>query len=95
MFYTAESIVRVYFTNFPNYLYNIGNGVGNMGIAGIGLGLINAQKMFWIANAGIIIFLYNDNSLYVDVILFSFCTYLYIVSFLKIIYLTRMLPIRH
>jgi hypothetical protein len=95
MFYTAESIARVYFTNYPSYLYNIGNGVGNMGIAGIGLGLINAQRLFWIANVGIIIFLYNDHSLYIDVLLFSFCTYLYIVSFLKIIYLTRMLPIRH
>ena len=95
MFYAAESIARVYFTNFPNQLYNIGNRNGNMAIAGLGLGLINAQKLFWIANAGFIIFLCNASTSYIDILLFCFCTYLYIVSFLKLVYLTHILPINH
>jgi len=79
-------IYSVYFTNFPYVLYNSANNIGNMAYCGIALGFIHSQKIFWSSNILIIvIILFNDIlNIYFRYILFLFCIYLYIISFLKI-----------
>jgi len=84
-------IARVYFTYLPYDIYNKAMMNGNAVFADIGLGLIHAQQMFWLANMGLItIFFYPEHFL----ILAAFCSYLYGVSFIKVNYL-KDLPVFH
>ena len=56
-----SKMLNIYFTPFPYSIYNTAVNNGNMAWAGIGLGLINSQRLFWISNAGIILVIYNKN----------------------------------
>lgn len=69
-------IFHVYFTCFPHMLYTKGNCSGNMAIAGIGLRLMNCQKMFWISNILICILFFTKNK-YLNAFLYTMCIYLY------------------
>ena len=50
---SLQNYARVFFTSYPNTLYNSGNRYGNMYYAGVGLGLINCRNMFWLTNMGL------------------------------------------
>lgn len=98
IFCKGKNILFMYFTSFPNFLYNVSNRNGNMAYAGIGLGLINAQILFWISNLGITIFIYNKNNLnffYMNYFLLLLCIFLYIISFSKSFYLINFLEINN
>ena len=83
-----QNIIYVYFTPLPYTIYNTYTREGNMAWAGIGLGLINSQRLFWISNMGIIVVIYNKN-IYLDFILLCICGFLYTVSFKKTIELIQ------
>jgi len=51
-----------YFTTFPKNLFIQANKNSNLGLTGIGIGLINNQRIFWISNVGLIIIFYHSNS---------------------------------
>ena len=80
---TLSKIYYIYFTSFPYSIYYNANHVSNMAWAGIGLGLIQSQQLFWISNMGMLFVFYNDN-IYLDFILLSICGFLYISSFIKV-----------
>ena len=88
-------IIYVYFTTFPYLLHEIGNNSGNMGISGIGLGLIDCQKIFWISNIGVFLHLlikkYYINLYFINIFLYLLFIYLYISSLLKTICLIKYL----
>lgn len=48
-------------TDFPYKLYRESNRAGNMAYAGVGLGLIHAQKLFWISSLGLAFLIYKKN----------------------------------
>ena len=79
-------IFYVYFTYFPHMLYTKGNCSGNMAISGIGLGLMNSQKMFWISNILICILFFTKNN-YLNAFLYSMCIYLYTRSLATVYFL--------
>ena len=86
-FTTIEKFYNVYFTSYPYHLYNIANSCGNLAFAGIGLGLIHAQNLFWIANVGTGICIYNiknEGFIYHNMVLFVSCGFLYRLSFIKV-----------
>ena len=85
-------LARVYFTSLPYDIYTQANRCGNMAYAGIGLGLMDAQKLFWIANMGLVAIYFNKD-LYI--LLAPFCCFIYILSILKVHYLTNILLIKH
>jgi hypothetical protein len=76
------NILFVNCSNFPYKIYNQSNRCGNMAYAGVGLGLINSQYFFWISiiGIGITIFFNNYLGLYLAILLYSFCTYIFIRS---------------
>ena len=79
--------LEIYLTPLPYDIYNEANNAGNIAYAGIGLGLINAQKIFWIANCGtVLIFYYQLN----NILLTTFIIYLYYHSISKTIYLLHL-----
>ena len=88
-------LVHVYFTSLPYYIYNKANKNGNMAYAGIGLGLIQAQQMFWIANMGVLVISLNNHLRELSFILAPFLCYMYLFSVIKIYYLTHIIPIKH
>jgi hypothetical protein len=92
MFTLIQNIIFVYFTPFPYTIYDISTKQGNMAWAGVGLGLINSQRLFWISNAGIMLVIYNTN-IYFDFILLFICGFLYSKSFKKTIELIKYLEI--
>jgi hypothetical protein len=57
------SILAVFFTNIPYRIYKVGNSTSNMATTGIGLGLITAQRLFWITNVGMTVALYYKSPL--------------------------------
>ena len=77
-------ILAIYFTPGPYYLYEEASRAGNMAYAGIGLGFINSQRIFWVANCGTVLCLYYNltNPLYI-----GFLMYLYYNSISKTQYL--------
>ena len=87
-------IAQVYFTSLPYDIYNQANRCGNMAYAGIGLGLIKAQQLFWIANIGVITISLNETVREVSFILVPFCSFLYMLSLIKIQHLTSFIPAR-
>ena len=88
-------ILYIYFTPFPYLLYKNATNASNLGIAGIGLGFIQSQKIFWISNFIMIIFyIFKENiNLYLNIILLSLCIFLYIISILKILNLLKYLSL--
>ena len=89
-----KNIIYIYFTLLPYYLYDEANKHGNFCFAGIGLGLIYSQQMFWISNIGIIIVLYNksnENLYYINIFISFICCCLYLISLFKTIYLIKLL----
>jgi hypothetical protein len=92
IFIKIKYIVYVYFTYLPYSIYNNANKIGNLAISGIGFGLINCQKVFWISNIGTFIIFYNKtdkNLYYLNIILFFIFSFSYIISLLKTIYLIK------
>jgi len=87
-----SKIYNIYFTPYPYIIYNTSTRQGNMAFAGIGLGLINSQRLFWGANAAIMLVIYNQN-IYFDIILLCTCGFLYISSFIKVMNLIKYLEI--
>ena len=57
------SILAVFFTNVPYNIYQIGTDTSNMAVEGIGLGLITAQRFFWITNVGMTFAVYYKSPL--------------------------------
>lgn len=83
-------IFCVYFTPFPFIIYNMSTANGNMAWAGIGLGLINSHRLFWISNIGLVLVTYNTN-FYIDVLLLCICGFLYTKSLSNAIHLKKYL----
>jgi hypothetical protein len=79
-----RQLLEIYFTPSPYYLYNAASKAGNMAYAGIGLGLIQSQKIFWIANCGIALCLYYNST---NPLFIGFLMYLYYHSISKTVYL--------
>jgi aspartyl/asparaginyl-tRNA synthetase len=79
-----RDLVQTYFTPAPYYLYKEASRMGNMAYAGIGLGLINSQTIFWVANIGTAVCFYYN---LMNILLISFLMYLYYHSISKSIYL--------
>uniref|UniRef100_A0A6C0HYJ3 Uncharacterized protein n=1 Tax=viral metagenome TaxID=1070528 RepID=A0A6C0HYJ3_9ZZZZ len=86
---------QIYFTQFPYVLFHKATQVGNMGYAGVGLGLIHSQQMFWVSNScvGIVVYnnMYNVNYFYTNCGLSILSFILYILSFNKAINLLVLL----
>lgn len=80
-------ILQVYFTPIPYYIYKEANKAGNMAYAGIGLGLINTQKIFWIANCGTGLFFYYHST---NILFLFFMAYLYYHTISKTIDLIKL-----
>jgi hypothetical protein len=83
-----RQMLQIYFTPAPYYLYEHASRAGNMAYAGIGLGLINSQTMFWVANCGTALCVYcnSTNPLFIG-FLIGFLMYLYYHSISKTLYL--------
>lgn len=87
-----KKILYVYFTNYPYLLYNYSNNYGNLALSGVGLGLIDAQRIFWISNTGMIIYIFSKNFVnlyYINVFICFTCGFLYGISLIKIIKLLK------
>lgn len=81
-------ILEIYLTPLPYDIYNEATNEGNMAYAGLGLGLINAQKKFWIINGGTVLcFYFNSNNIFVLCLI----TYFYYYNISKTMYLLRLL----
>jgi len=89
IFNKKNSLVLVYFTPFPIYLYDSATNQGNLAIAGVGLGLIYSKIAFCIFNATVFssqlfIFNYYYNYFYYIVLpLFLFSNYVNMLLLLK------------
>ena len=79
-----SKIYYIYFTPLPYAIYSSANNHSNLAWAGIGLGLIDSQRMFWAANIGMVIIVCNQNN-YLNICLFTVCSLLYISSFMNCI----------
>jgi len=79
-----RQLLQIYFTPAPYYLYTHASRVGNMAYAGIGLGLINSQKVFWVANCGTGLYFYYSST---SILYIGFIGYLYYYSISKSLYL--------
>jgi hypothetical protein len=89
---SARKIVCVFFTPFPYEFYDEANRVSNFAQSGIGSGLIEAQRDFWVSNCSLLfIFYYKNNPdfFYFNIILSFGCCILYIMSFVKVIDLIK------
>ena len=88
----ARKIVCIYFTPFPYEFYDEANRVSNFAQSGIGSGLIEAQRDFWVSNCSLLfIFYYKNNPdfFYLNIILSIGCCILYTLSFAKVIDLIK------
>ena len=79
------NIIYVYFTLVTHILYNKATNVGNLAWAGIALGLIHSQIIFWFANLLLCLSLFLF--LKINIFILFVCIYLYRLSFLKFNYL--------
>jgi hypothetical protein len=90
----AKNMACVYFTPLPYMIYDQSNKCGNMAYAGVGLGLIQSQQIFWVSNSimAVVIYNFNDtNFIFLNLILFYFSLGLYIMTFVKTTNLLRYL----
>lgn len=83
------NIIYVYFTITPQLLYYEATACGNFAYAGIALGLIHSQIIFWIGNLLFCLSLFLNY--YINIFILSVSIFLYILSFLKFNYLIRFL----
>ena len=84
---TIQKLYNIYFTNYPICIYNEANRCGNMAFAGIGLGLLQAQRMFWTANISAGVYIYNMNNkemIYYNMFFYTLCIFLYTASLIKV-----------
>ena len=87
-----QKIVCIYFTPFPYEFYNEANSVSNFAQSGIGCGLIEAQRDFWVSNCSLLFIFYYKNDptfLYMNIGLSIFCSILYTLSLIKVLYLIK------
>jgi hypothetical protein len=73
-FYNIKDLILVYFTHFPYYIYQIGSNNSNFAICGVGLGLIQAQRLFWISNTLIVTSFYFKN--HINLYVYYFCVFI-------------------
>jgi len=88
----VKKIVCIYFTPFPYEFYDEANRVSNFAQAGIGSGLIEAQRDFWVSNCSLLFIIYykdDPNFLYLNIGLSIFCSILYTLSLVKALYLIK------
>ena len=88
----VRKIVCIYLTPFPYEFYDEANRVSNFAKSGIGSGLIEAQRDFWVSNCSLLFIIYykNDaNFFYINIVLSIFCSILYTLSFFKVLYLIK------
>lgn len=80
------SFITIYFTNFPYVLYKDSSNNGNMAFAGIALGFIHSQQIFWGANTILLTTIYLNEyfNIYSLYSIFLLCIFLYGISFVKI-----------
>ncbi len=83
------NIISVCFTPAPQILYIKANNAGNMAYAGVALGLIHVQNIFWFANFLLCLSLFLKS--YVNTFILLICVLLYVFSFSKFNYLIRFL----
>jgi len=87
-----RKIVCIYFTPFPYEFYDEANRVSNFALSGIGSGLIEAQRDFWVSNCSLFFIIYyknNSDFFYMNIGLSIFCSILYTLSFAKTLYLIK------
>ena len=76
---------NIYFTSFPYKFYYYSNSRGNFALAGVGLGLMYCQKIFWIATG--LLFIYFLSKIKKSIIMNNIILFigggLYIYSFFK------------
>lgn len=87
-----KKIVCIYFTPFPYEFYDEANRVSNFAQSGIGSGLIDAQRDFWVSNCFLLFIIYtknNPNFVYLNIGLSIFCSILYTLSLFKVLYLIK------
>lgn len=83
-----------YFTSFPNNLFIQANKNSNFALTGIGLGLMNNQRVFWVSNATLLWIQYNHHNPYLKSKMnFFYLLYssIQIILFFKTIYLFKLL----
>jgi len=88
----VKKIVCIYFTPFPYEFYEEANQVSNFANSGIGSGLIEAQRDFWVSNCSLLFILYCKNDptfFYINISVLLFCGILYTISFARVIYLIK------
>jgi len=93
-----STIVYMLFTPFPYTMYNISTNSGNMAYAGVAIGLINSQRIFWLSNIGMITVFYfinNPGLIYINLGFSTIFGFLYTISFLKTIEMINLLEIPH
>lgn len=75
-------ILNIFFTPFPYLLYKVSN--SNLAFCDVVLGIINLQRMFWICNLGLLLFIYykNNINIYIEILLYFlfFFTYRLLIS---------------
>jgi hypothetical protein len=84
LYNNPKTILSVYFTYLPYSIYKQSTNNGNFAVAGIGLGLIKCQRLFWTSIFLINIVVYYKNSInnYVNLFLFTLCGVLFIKTLL-------------
>ena len=89
-----KPFLYTYFTTYPYWLYQRATSCGNMAYAGIGLGLIRCQQLFWISNTtmAVVVLFRNEMAYYITFLLLLFGIGLYINSIAKCYYLIRLIP---
>lgn len=93
-----STIVYMLFTPFPYTMYNISTNSGNMAYAGVAIGLINSQRIFWLSNIGMITVFYfinNPDLIFINLGFSTIFGFLYTISFLKTIEMINLLEIPH
>jgi hypothetical protein len=99
-----NTLIEVYFTNFPYLLYKNSNRSGNIAYVNVALTFIQSQKIFWTANTILCVLYFNRLlntyfllktpfllNTYIEYFLLLFCSYLYILSLIKIYNIKRFL----
>ena len=71
-------ILYVYYTSLPDLLYQQATSAGNTAFAGIGLGLIQCKKTFWISKIGILIMFYYKYFKNLNFVLFYFGSFIFL-----------------
>jgi hypothetical protein len=88
----VKKIVCIFFTPFPYEFYDEMNRVSNFAKSGIGSGLIEAQRDFWVSSYSLLFIICYKNDpyfLYVNIGLSIFSMVLYTLSFIKVWYLIK------